>query len=363
MLESFNSPQNSVKRRYNDFVWLKRRLQEEYPACILPPLPEKQRLGIKNAYLDYLDRFNPEFIAKRQVALNRFVEHLAIHPIIQKSDVLRAFLETPYLPIENAKKDSIMDNLSDAVLNAFSKLQNPDEKFLQMKSNVSILDDHLRVLDRIASKILQDERNVSLKLAEAGLRYQELNEELPELSGNIEKFTEVLKIGSEEMDRLAAKQETGLFVLLKEYIQYCRNAKVTLKSRDQRQLDYEDLSEFLKNHVAEREKIASLRPGQTANFSGFIHKKIDDMKGVDQVRAKQSKLVKLDGKIKDLQQEVNASKEISQSFDAHLTKEFQFFESIKVKDFKKNLLDASKAHHEYHKTMYETWKNLLEQIE
>jgi sorting nexin-4 len=45
-VENFNSSKpRPVRRRYQDFVWLHTTLSLEYPACIVPPLPEKHRLG------------------------------------------------------------------------------------------------------------------------------------------------------------------------------------------------------------------------------------------------------------------------------------------------------------------------------
>jgi hypothetical protein len=45
LIEHFGRAELSVRRRYSDFVWLNGQLQEEFPACIVPPLPAKQRMG------------------------------------------------------------------------------------------------------------------------------------------------------------------------------------------------------------------------------------------------------------------------------------------------------------------------------
>lgn len=65
-METFSSKNpRPLRRRYQDFVWLHTTLSLEYPACIVPPLPEKHRL-------EYIkgDRFSSEFITRRQL---RFV--------------------------------------------------------------------------------------------------------------------------------------------------------------------------------------------------------------------------------------------------------------------------------------------------
>ena len=42
---------------------------------------------------EYLDRFSSSFIERRQAALQRFLDRIAVHPHMQKSDNLRLFLE------------------------------------------------------------------------------------------------------------------------------------------------------------------------------------------------------------------------------------------------------------------------------
>jgi hypothetical protein len=38
-------PTTSVRRRFSDFVWLHKELLEEFPACIIPPIPGKQQMS------------------------------------------------------------------------------------------------------------------------------------------------------------------------------------------------------------------------------------------------------------------------------------------------------------------------------
>jgi sorting nexin-4 len=94
-VETFKSVNpRPVRRRYQDFVWLHTTLSLEYPACIVPPLPEKHRLGwlaYKHMISFYLlfflhnfihteyikgDRFSSEFITRRQL---RFVLNMCIN--------------------------------------------------------------------------------------------------------------------------------------------------------------------------------------------------------------------------------------------------------------------------------------------
>jgi len=67
----------SSRRRFQDFVFLRNHLKVGFPACVIPPLPDKHRLGtqaIRSSTLssppaEYVtgDRFSPEFMEKRRL--------------------------------------------------------------------------------------------------------------------------------------------------------------------------------------------------------------------------------------------------------------------------------------------------------
>ncbi|KAJ3092980.1 hypothetical protein HK102_013772, partial [Quaeritorhiza haematococci] len=74
----------TVHRRFRDFDWLHDRLLERLPspAIILPTLPHKS----------YARRTEPEYIAKRKRALERYLNQLVRHPVARSEEVLMLFL-------------------------------------------------------------------------------------------------------------------------------------------------------------------------------------------------------------------------------------------------------------------------------
>lgn len=74
----------TVHRRYRDFLWLSNKLSNKYPGVIIPPVPEKHAIG----------RFQDEFIESRRIALERFIQKVALHPILQNDSDLGLFLES-----------------------------------------------------------------------------------------------------------------------------------------------------------------------------------------------------------------------------------------------------------------------------
>eukprot|EP00808_Paulinella_micropora_P002748 g19579.t1 len=70
-----------VRRRYNHFFWLRERLQERFPNCVLPPLPRKR-----------MDKFNQAVIAGRQQGFQFFLEYLSKHPELSTEPETKAFV-------------------------------------------------------------------------------------------------------------------------------------------------------------------------------------------------------------------------------------------------------------------------------
>ncbi len=88
---------SAVLRRYSDFLWLYERLQTERAGAIVPPLPEKQPVG----------RFNPAFVEIRRRELERFLRRAAVHPELQGSGALDAFLKADDVTFQAAKNRKV----------------------------------------------------------------------------------------------------------------------------------------------------------------------------------------------------------------------------------------------------------------
>lgn len=74
--------QGTVDRRYKHFDWLSLRIDEQFPCCFTPKLPEKQSAG----------RFEEDFVKRRQELLNIWLCEICRHPIIGPSYLVDKFL-------------------------------------------------------------------------------------------------------------------------------------------------------------------------------------------------------------------------------------------------------------------------------
>jgi sorting nexin-4 len=85
---------------------------------------------------------------------------------------------------------------------------------------------------------------------------------------------------------------------LQETVAHCQAAKETLKLRDQKQVDHEELQRFLDTLSLERDRTMST--GKSPGISGFFQDKINDFKGIDPEKTRQERLGKLEIKITEV---------------------------------------------------------------
>ncbi|RDX97287.1 Sorting nexin 2B, partial [Mucuna pruriens] len=75
-----------VRRRFRDVVTLSDRLAEAYRGFFIPPRPDKS--VVESQVMQ-----KQEFVEQRRVALEKYLRRLAAHPVINKSDEFRVFLQ------------------------------------------------------------------------------------------------------------------------------------------------------------------------------------------------------------------------------------------------------------------------------
>ncbi|KAK8946967.1 Sorting nexin 2B [Platanthera zijinensis] len=76
----------SVRRRFRDFVTLADRLAESYRGCFIPLRPDKS--VVESQVMQ-----KQEFVEHRREALEKYLQRLAAHPVVGRSEELRVFLQ------------------------------------------------------------------------------------------------------------------------------------------------------------------------------------------------------------------------------------------------------------------------------
>lgn len=94
--------------------------------------------------------------------LQRFLERLARHPVLCRAKLLRNFIESSewkvdmhthlaHPPIPEAPA-SLLEMASDTLLNAFSKVRKPDERFVEVKEGLDRFEERMMAIERIESR-------------------------------------------------------------------------------------------------------------------------------------------------------------------------------------------------------------------
>ncbi|PFH54884.1 hypothetical protein AMATHDRAFT_72650 [Amanita thiersii Skay4041] len=375
-LPIYSTPNPSSRRRFQDFVFLRDHLVRDFPACVVPALPDKHRL-------EYItgDRFSPEFMERRRLELHRFLQRLTRHPMLQRSTLVRAFFESTEWhvvmhqhvahPPGPEPSPSLIDNISDTLLNAFSRVKKPDERFLLMREGVDKFEEGLNVSERLFNRIrsrTSDGRPESgedltgdyhdLAVAVQGLGFLEsgITDPLNHFSNTLLEFSALLRHQTQTTT-------DPLLVHLHSLLTYSHANRAVLKLRDQKQLDFEELSDYLSNVTAERDRLAAVISGHAGStglgIGAYLRDRVDAIRGADDDRHRVEKMRKLDIKIKELQDAVTTAHETSDAFSDETLREQAIFQYAKEAEMKEMLSNLAEGQIEFYKAAMEEWERII----
>ncbi|KAF9460098.1 nexin sorting protein [Collybia nuda] len=385
-LPIFSTPTPSSRRRFQDFVFLRENLVRDFPACVVPALPDKHRL-------EYItgDRFSPEFMERRRLDLHRFLQRVSRHPTLQRSTLVRAFFESTEWHVHMHQhiahppgpepSPGIIDNISDTLLNAFARVRKPDERFLAMREHVDKFEEGLVVSERLYNRV-RGRTSVSeakrdgnpesgedltadyhdLAVAVQGLGFLEsgITDPLNHFSNTLLEFSALLR-------HTAQTTTDPLLVHLHSLLTYSHANRAVLKLRDQKQLDFEELSDYLSGVTAERDRLAAVISGHAGStglgLSAYLKDRVDAIRGADDDRSRVEKMRKLDIKIKELQDAVTTAHETSDAFSDETLREQAIFQYAKEAEMKEMLSNFADGQIEFYKAAMEEWERIIPVIQ
>ncbi|KAI0719949.1 hypothetical protein C8T65DRAFT_568421 [Cerioporus squamosus] len=375
-LPIFSTPNPSARRRFQDFVFLRTHLAKDFPACVVPPLPDKHRIEYVTG-----DRFSPEFMERRRSDLHRFLQRLSRHPTLQRSTLLRAFFEStewhvimhqhvahPPVPEQSS---GVIDSISDTLLNAFSKVRKPDERFLAMREHVDKFEEGISLSERLFTRVRNRTNDGNpepgedltgdyhdLAVAVQGLGFLEsgITDPLNHFSNTLLEFSALL--------RHTTQVTTDPFLVhLHALLQYSHANRAVLKLRDQKQMDFEELSEYLSQVTAERDRLAAVISGRAGStglgLGAYLRDRVDALRGADDDRTRVERMRKLDGKIKELQDAVQTAHETSDAFSDETLREQKIFQRAKEAEMKEVLGNYADGQIEFYKAVMEEWDRII----
>lgn len=262
--ELFETKYAQVNRRYSDFRWLYRQLQSNHWGKIIPPPPEKQRVG----------RFKQDFIENRRFQMERMLRKIASVPVLQSDPDFILFLTSPDFTFNSKKREHITGSGASADSNDLSeinmseiqllgaedaatvlknggldgesqkrfmsisfsslpKYSESDDYFSEQLLNAEVLEERLKELDK-SLELVDSERN---ELASVTEEFSKTIESLAALevtkknSDLLTNFAETHRRIKESLERSSLQESLTLGVTLDEYIRSLASLKAIFNQR------------------------------------------------------------------------------------------------------------------------------------
>lgn len=231
----FDFSEYSIRRRYQDFDWLRNKLEETQPTHFIPPLPEK--FVVKGV----VDRFSEEFVETRRRALDKFLKRIADHPVLSFNEHFHVFLTSKDLNSHKKQGATLLSKMGESVRYVTSgyKLRNRPLEFSAIGEYLDTFALKLGTIDRIAQRIIKEEVEYLVELREYGPVYSTWSALEGELSEPLEGVSACIGNCSTALEELTEDMTEDFLPVLREYILYSESMKNVLKKRDQVQAEYE----------------------------------------------------------------------------------------------------------------------------
>jgi sorting nexin-4 len=258
--------------------------------------------------------------------------------------------------LKTTAESSATDGVADALINAFktTSVQNPE--FSEIRERSDKLDENINKIDKIFNKILKRYTDLEQDYFDFSLQMKKLADLEPDLEMPFIKFSDGLNDLSLGFQNLKTFLDNEYIISLKDLEHYITSIKNLLKLKDQKQIDYEALTEYLNKSVSEKNTILS------GGGSNFFTNKFEELRGVNHDLARRERLSKLDHKIENLTHEVDNAKKVCEQFEKQTLHEIQYFENIKSVELKSTLGDLADNNIKFYKDLINKWTKIEEEL-
>jgi sorting nexin-4 len=244
----------------------------------------------------------------------------------------------------------------------------PDKRFIEVTERSNKLDEDLSHVEKIIARVARREGDLEQDYMDLATNMRKLVPLEPGVEAPLQMFAGCVEETSRGLKGLKDHTDQNYLGSLRDMEAYILSVKSLLKTREQKQLDFEGLTEYLQKASLERDTLASNNPyahsmASNLNPATFIKNKMEDMRGIDHETAKADRLRKLELKIQELNREVESAKQTSEMFDEQVVREVGDFERIKGLEFRDSLGALAGKNVEFYKGTIATWERFLEDME
>jgi len=351
-LSQYQWKEFSVIHRYKDFEWLWGQLKSKYEHIIIPPLPEKAVTG----------NFEPTFIQLRRGALEKFLQRVAAHPVLQNSEDLQIFLEANDETLQTAK--ATMSTKEPNATQVTTKKQN--KGFFQM-------------LKETAQGISNSVGTVPEEFRDPAYEEQKLKiEELKNQVMNLQRYTMRLVFRMRELSVITT--ELGVACNIYAEIEQDRiansfrrvgdaNDKIGMMTGEHASLVEQELDAVLQENVLMLNAIGDLFTNrqnaivalQTARSSHQA--KLKQYESVKNNATKTGRAHELAAEISEAAAEEKATRANYDMIKESMASELERFQHERVCNFRDMLMGYARCNAHYHQEISERWTELLKDLE
>lgn len=356
-----------VSRRYRDFRWLYRQLQNNHWGKVIPPPPEKQSVG----------SFKENFIENRRFQMESMLKKICQDPVLQKDKDFLLFLTSDDFGSESKKRAFLTgsgaindsNDLSEVRISeiqllgaedaaevlknggidaeshkgfmsiSFSSLpkyNEADEFFIEKKQKIDELEDNLKKLSKSLEMVDTSRNTLAASTEEfssmietlASLNVSEPNSEL------LNNFADVHKSIKSSLERSSLQETLTMGVMLDDYIRSLASVKAIFNQRSK-------LGYFLV--VIENDM--NKKHSQLGKLGQNIHSE---------------KFREMRKEFQTLERRYNLTKKQWQAVGDKIKDEFQGFSTDKIREFRNGMEISLEAAIESQKECIELWETFYQ---
>lgn len=257
----------------------------------------------------------------------------------------------------------MFDGLTDTFLNAFSKVHKPDERFIKTLQRADKLDEDLGHVEKIIARVARREQDLELDYSDLSAQFQKVLNLEPNIENEIRAFANASEDTRKSYKKLREHTDQDYLGSLRDMEAYIVALKGLLKTREQKQLDFEGLTDYLSKAVSDRDILLATPHGTGFGATGFLRSKLEDVRGVDHEQSRRERIHKLELRIEELSREVEEAGKVAEAFDEEVVKEVADFERIKTLEMRNTLGDFADANIDFYKSIIEKWEEMLKAVE
>ncbi|KAJ5190515.1 uncharacterized protein N7498_009500 [Penicillium cinerascens] len=334
--KAYRVPEFSVSRRYRDFLWLYNSLHSNNPGVVVAPPPEKQAVG----------RFDTNFVESRRAALERMLNKIASHPILQHDGDLKIFLESEAFNVDVKNKENREPDLgqSKGMLSSFGisvggggKFVEHDDWFHDRKVYLDALENQLKALLKSMDTVVLQRKGLAEAAGDfSGSLHALASVELsPALSSPLDGLSELQLRIRELYERQAQQDVLTLGITIDEYIRLIGSIKQAFSQRQKAFHTWHTAESDLQKRKNTQDKL--LRQGKT----------------------QQDRLNQVNADVADAERKVHQTRLLFEDMGRLMRNELQRFEKEKVEDFKSGVETFLESAVEAQKELIELWETFL----